>query len=177
MFKKLLRLFTKKPPVVIVVAMSRIDRGVGLGNGLLWHIPDDMKRFKALTSGHPIIMGRKTFESILTILGRPLPNRTNIVVTRDTTYTHEGAIIAHSLDEAFSIAYGENPTEIHIGGGVEIYRQTLPKVDRLHVTWVDDKAKADHFFPPFENEFVITKTHEPREHNDIRYQWVDYRSK
>jgi dihydrofolate reductase len=174
MFDSLKQIFKKEPPIVIVSAMSRIDRGIGHKNDLLWHIPDDLKRFKRLTSGHPIIMGRKTFESILSILGKPLPGRTNIVVTRDTTYLPEGATVTHSIEAALIVAKQEKPTEIHIGGGAQLYRQLLPKVSRLHVTWVDDKPGADTFFPPFEDQFVITKTHEPREHKGLGYQWIDY---
>jgi dihydrofolate reductase len=174
MFEFLRKKLQPKPPVAIVVAMSRLNRALGNKNQLLWHIPDDLKRFRSLTSGHPIIMGRKTFESILQILGKPLPNRTNIVVTRDATYQHDAAKIVHSLDEAIEVAKLEKPTEIHIGGGAELYKQVLPLVDKLQITWVDDKPEADTFFPPFETEFVIAETHEPREYNGLRYQWVDY---
>jgi len=83
------------PPIVIVAAMSQPAQVIGDNNKLLWHIPADLKRFKALTLGHPIIMGRKTFESIVAILGKPLPQRTNIVVTRDTSYKPEGVLVAH----------------------------------------------------------------------------------
>lgn len=174
MFQFLKSMFKTEPPLVIVVAMSRKNRAIGSQNELLWHIPDDLKRFKRLTIGHPIIMGRKTFESILAIVGKPLPNRTNIVVTRDTAYKSKGAVVAHSIDEAVAIAKQEKPTEIHIGGGADLYRQYLPQVNRLHVTWVDDKPTADTYFPSFENEFEISETHEPREHNGISYQWIDY---
>lgn len=174
MFAFLSKFTQKNPPVVIVAAMSRIDRGIGKDNELLWHIPDDLKRFKALTTGHPVIMGRKTFESILAILGKPLPNRTNIIVTRDKNYTHPTATVAHSLEEALKIAKNERPREIHIGGGAELYRQALPLVQKLYVTWVDDKVMADTFFPPFEDSFMITNTEEPREENGLRYQWIDY---
>lgn len=168
------RFFSTKAPLVIVVAMSRIDRGIGYRDDLLWHIPDDLQRFKRLTSRHPIIMGRKTFESILEILGKPLPGRTNIVVTRDKKYHHSGTIVVHDLADAIQTAEMEQPTEIHIGGGAELYRQLLPQVAKLHVTWVDDQPKADTFFPAFEDNFKITETHEPRSHNNTRYQWVDY---
>jgi dihydrofolate reductase len=164
----------QKVPIVIVAAIQKKDRAIGLGNDLLWHAPEDMKRFKELTKGHPIIMGRKTFESILKILGKPLPNRTNIVVTRDTNYNYDGATIAHSLEEALEIANGLNPTEIHIGGGAEIYKQALPFVDRLHITWFSDDKTGDTFFPEFENEFEIVTEHPQQAHNDATYQWVDY---
>ncbi len=174
MLSYLKKIFRKEAPIVIVVAMSRNNRAIGYNNDLLWHIPDDLKRFKSLTTGHPIIMGRKTFESILNILGKPLPGRTNIVVTRDTTYQHDGAIVAHSLEAAITVAQKENPSEIHIGGGTQLYKQSLPLVSRLYVTWIDDTKEADTFFPAFEDDFAIHETHEPREHEGLRYQWIDY---
>lgn len=177
MFTFLKKLFKPEPPLVIVTAMSRVDRAIGKNNDLLWHIPDDLKRFKRLTRGHPVIMGRKTFESIIKILGKPLPGRTNIVVTRDVNYKPKGTVTANNLEEAVEIAKSENPAEIHIGGGAELYRQYLPRVSKLHVTWVDDKRIADTFFPPFEEAFTVTETHEPREHGHLRYQWIDYKRK
>ena len=167
-------MFKAKTPIVIVVAMSRIDQGIGNQDSLLWHVPADLKRFKALTLGHPIIMGRKTFESILKILGKPLPGRTNIVITRNPEYKPEGALVANSLEEALSLAEKENPTEIHIGGGAEIYKLVLPSVDRLHVTYFDDKKEADVFFPEFLNEFSVVKEYEPETHKGLTYQWVDF---
>lgn len=167
-------LIKKEPPIVIVAAMSKVDRGIGKENKLLWHIPEDLKRFKELTYGHPIIMGRKTFESIVAILGKPLPGRTNIVITRDTTYAPEGAHVAHSLEEAILHAKQEHPKEIHIGGGAEIYRLALPFVTKLHITWIHDKPDADTFFPPFEEEFEIIKTYSLATYKETPYQWVDY---
>lgn len=177
MFKFLTNLFKNKAPIVIVAGMGRHDQAIGKDNGLLWHVPADLKRFKALTLGHPIIMGRKTFESIITILGKPLPGRTNIVITRDESYSYEGAQVVHSFEEALELARSENPKEIHIGGGAEIYRLSLPFVTRLHVTWFDDEKVGDTFFPPFQKDFEIIKTCEPAEHKGIQYQWVDYARK
>lgn len=166
-----------EPPIVIVAAMSKVDRGIGKGNRLLWHIPEDLQRFKALTFGHPIIMGRKTFESIVAILGKPLPGRTNIVITRDTTYMPAGAHVAYSLEEAILHAKKERPREIHIGGGAEIYRLALPLVTKLHITWIQDKPEADTFFPPFEDEFDVSHTYPIATHKTTTYQWVDYKRK
>ena len=168
---------TEHAPIVIVAAMSKEDRGIGMNNGLLWHVPADMKRFKELTLGHPIIMGRKTFESIIEILGKPLPGRTNIVVTRDVAYEHESARVAHSLEDAIKIAQEENPAEIHIGGGAQLYEQALPLTERLYVTWFDDRQPADTFFPYFADDFVIETEHDPQEHEGLKFQWIDYRRK
>ena len=157
--------------------MSRHNRAIGMNNALLWHVPADLKRFKALTLGHPIIMGRKTFESIVTMLGKPLPGRTNIVIARDTSYAPEGAQVAHSIEEAITLAASEHPTEIHIGGGAEIYRQALPQVTRLHITWFDDAPEADTFFPDFENDFVSVSEQPKQEYEGLAYQWIDYERK
>jgi dihydrofolate reductase len=161
-------------PVVIVAGMGRTTRALGKGNELLWHVPEDLKRFRALTLGHPVIMGRKTFESILAILGHPLPGRTNIVVTRDETYQVNGAIVAHSLAEALDTAASEAPREIHIGGGAELYRQALPLVDRVYLTYFDDSTPGDVTFPEFESSFAIETAHEPCTYGTLTYQWVDY---
>ncbi len=167
----------KKPPLVIVAAMSKDTRAIGKNNGLLWHVPADMKRFKLLTLGHPIIMGRKTFESIIKILGKPLPGRTNIVLTRDEKYEYDGVKSAHSLNEAIAHAQQESPAEIHIGGGAELYRQALPLVSKLYVTWFFDEKPADTFFPKFEEDFMVVNEHPKEEYEGLTYQWVDYKSK
>jgi dihydrofolate reductase len=164
-----------KTPVVIVAAINKHDRSIGLNNELLWHIPDDLKRFKELTLGHPIIMGRKTFESILAILGKPLPGRQTIVVTSDPEgYAREGIETAGSLEAAFAIAERLEPEEIHIGGGAQIYEAAMPYVDKMYLTLVDDSKKGDAFFPDYNEHFVETKRHGVREHEGIAYEWVDY---
>lgn len=164
-------------PVVIVAGMGQKTRAIGRENGLLWHVPADMKRFKALTLGHPVIMGRKTFESIVAILGKPLPGRTNIVVTCNPDYHYEGAIVTTSLEAAFAEARKENPTEIHIGGGEELYRQALPYVDRLYLTFFCDDKEGDTHFPAFADEFIAVTEHPMEEHNGLQFQWVDYERK
>ncbi len=166
-----------KFPVVIVAALSRKDRGIGLQNKLLWHIPEDLKRFKELTLGHPIIMGRKTFESIVAMLGKPLPGRTNIVLTRNGDYYHPGVETAHSLEAAFAIAEREEPSEIHIGGGAELYEVAMPYVSQLHLTLVESETEADAFFPEFESRFTLTKEYPTLESDGLKYQWIDYERK
>lgn len=166
-------------PIVIVSAIAKGNRAIGKNNALLWHVPDDLKRFKELTMGHPVIMGQKTFDSILEILGKPFPGRTNIVTTfnKDYSYDSDNVKVAHSLEEAIEIAQSENPKEIHIGGGGEIYRQMLPFVDQLHITWFFGEPEADTFFPEFEDDFSVITEHPEREHKGIKYQWVDYSRK
>jgi dihydrofolate reductase len=95
-------------------------------------------------------------------------------VTRDQNYTHDGVTVVHSLNEALEKAANLNPTEIHIGGGAEIYKQVLPLVDRLHVTWFSDEKIGDTFFPEFESDFVVSKEHDIQTHEGLSYQWVDY---
>lgn len=164
----------KHAPIVIVAGMGHETRAIGKENSLLWHVPADMKRFKELTLGHPVIMGRKTFESILDILGKPLPNRISIVITRDESYEAEGVRVAHSLSEAIALAEEENPAEIHVGGGSEIYLQIMPYVSRLHITHFFDDKDGDTHFPTFEKDFVIEKESSIQEYNGLKYQWVDY---
>ncbi|UCD76754.1 MAG: dihydrofolate reductase [Phycisphaerales bacterium] len=131
-------------PLSIIVAMSE-NHVIGLHGDMPWRLPDDLKRFKALTTGHAVIMGRKTFDSI----GRPLPNRTNIVITRDTRRAIEGVTVVHSLDEALRYAVGNE--EIFIIGGGEIYRQALALADRIYVTLVHAAVDGDTFFPAFDD--------------------------
>jgi dihydrofolate reductase len=161
----------KKPAVCIVVAIGR-NRELGKDEKLLWHIPDDLKRFKALTMGHPIIMGRKTFESIVGYLKKPLPGRTNIVITRDQNWNYEGVVVCHSLEEAIEKASALDQEEIHIGGGAQLYAQALPLVDKLYLTMIDDTKEADTFFPEYERDFKVVKE-EKREWEGLRYSWID----
>ena len=136
-------------PVAMIAAMSR-NRVIGVNNRLPWYLPEDLKRFKSLTLGKPLVMGRKTFESI----GRALPGRLNIVITRDSHYQREGIRVCHSLDEALQLADHQalidGADEIMVMGGGEIYRQALAVADRLHLTEVDVEVEGDAFFPDFE---------------------------
>lgn len=127
--------------------------------------------------GHPVIMGRKTFESIVAMLKKPLPGRTNIVVTRDENYSHKGVRVAHSLEEAFEIASKENPKEIHIGGGALMYEESLPYVDKLYLTLFDDDREGDSYFPEYKNDFVEVARHGLRDDNGLKYEWVDFERK
>jgi len=121
------------------------NRELGLDNKLLWHLPVDMKFFRQTTMGKPILVGRKTYESFG---GKPLPGRKNIVITKDKSYQSEGAVIVHSIDEA--ITQAGDVDEIMIIGGASFYEQTLPKVDRLYLTYVDANFEADSWFPEFD---------------------------
>jgi dihydrofolate reductase len=129
--------------VSIIVAISK-NGVIGRDNQLPWDIPEDMKSFRQTTAGHPIIMGRKTFESI----GRPLPNRLNIVMTRSEDAI-EGVTLAHDLDEAIVLAEQSDNNEIFIIGGGNVYSQAIDKVDRLYLTIVDEDVEGDTKFPAY----------------------------
>jgi len=120
---------------------------------MIWHLPDDFKRFKQLTTGHHIIMGRKTLES----MNGPLPNRTNVVITRQGDYVYEGCVIVHSLDEALA-ACPQNEEVFIIGGG-EIYNQSINKADKIELTRVHTTTEADAFFPDInQDEWTLTES-------------------
>lgn len=155
------------PRISIIVAHSR-NMAIGKANALIWRLPDDLKRFKKLTTGHPIIMGRKTHQSI----GRPLPDRTNIVLTRDTNLEIHGCIVAHSAIEAIEKAKEFDQEEIFIIGGAEIYKETLPLADRLYVTEVDIDVVGDAFFPEYSNTFTKKISGESREHEGLKYSYL-----
>ncbi len=158
--------------VSIVVAIGK-NREIGKGNTLLWHIPEDLKRFKALTLGHPCIMGRKTFESIVAMIKKPLPGRTNVVITRDTSWKYDGVVSAHSVEDAIKKAKALDPEEVFIIGGAQIYESALPYTDRLYLTIIDDTKEADTYFPPYEHLFTKKLSEEIREHNGLKYIWVN----
>lgn len=138
-----------------IVAMAE-NRCIGSDNKMPWHIPDDLKRFKALTMGHPVIMGRKTFESILGYLGKPLPGRDSVVISR-SGYKNDFDVPVYS-DIAEAIAYAKDSankktlSEVFIIGGAQIYSQTIDVVDRLHLTQVHRAVEGDAFYPEFNRE-------------------------
>jgi dihydrofolate reductase len=134
----------KKPVISLIAAMSS-NRVIGTENRLPWSIPEDLKRFRALTAGHVIVMGRKTFESI----GRPLPGRDNRIITRQSDYRPEGVKVYGSLEDALKepIPAGLKEDEIFVIGGGEIYSQALPWADRIHLTVIEQEFKGDAFFP------------------------------
>lgn len=131
---------------IALVAAVGENRVIGRAGGLPWHIPGDLEFFKKTTMGKPVIMGRKTWES----LRRPLPGRTNIVISRDPEYTADGAQVASGLDQALAVAGERAGGEIMVIGGAEIYRLALPKADRLYLTEVALSPDGDAFFPDFD---------------------------
>ena len=136
---------TIPPKISMIAAIGTRTRALGRNNDLLWRLSDDLKRFKKITLGHPIIMGSNTFESI----GRPLPNRKNIVLSHDPTYKAEGVFVVHSIEDALCLASKEPTDEIFIIGGGQIFKAMLAQTDKLYLTLVDDDTDGDVYFPPY----------------------------
>lgn len=162
-----------KSKINIIVAMDD-KRGIGKNNRLPWDIPEDLRRFKRLTRGHTIVMGRKTFESILSYIGKPLPDRINMVITRNPDFKAEGVSINTSLEEALSEAKENEQNEIFIIGGAQIFQQAIDMgvVDRLYLTKVQGDYGADTFFPDYP-DFKKVIREEEGESKGIKYKFID----
>lgn len=141
--------------MISLIVAHDVNRVIGLNNEMPWHLPGDLAYFKKMTMGKPIIMGRNTFESI----GRPLPGRRNIVITRNKAYSAEGIEVVHSLEEALTLVQAE--PEIMIIGGQQIFTEALPMADRLYITKIDHSFEGDTFFPAYEGwaEKTTTEDH------------------
>lgn len=158
-------------PELTMIAAAAENNALGKDNDLVWHLPDDFKRFKNLTSGHHIIMGRKTFESF----PKPLPNRTHVVITRQDDYTANGAVIVNSLDKALEIAK-DDPQPFIIGGG-EIYSLALGKADKIELTRVHGEFEADAFFPevdPAQWKLIASDFHPEDDRHDYAFTYLTY---
>ena len=153
------------PKISMIAAIASGNRALGKNGRLIYHIPDDLKRFKEITSGHAIIMGRKTFESI----GMPLPKRRNIVITRDEEYFAEDIVIAYSLEEALGLV--QNEEEVFIIGGGEIYKQAISLADKLYLTIVEGSPEADTFFPDY-SDFKKVTFEESHKSDGLKYKYL-----
>ena len=154
--------------ISLIVALAR-NRVIGRDNQLPWRLSADLQHFKGLTMGKPIVMGRKTYESI----GRPLPGRTNIVVTRDSSFSAAGCRVVHSIDEALVAAGGAD--EVMIMGGENLYSQLLPRADRLYLTEVQAEVSGDAWFPEFDQtqwQELERESHRADEKNEFDYDFV-----
>lgn len=163
----------KKTPRISLIAAMSSNRAIGIDNRLPWHLPADLKRFKALTRGHTLVMGRKTFES----LAGPLPWRTTIVITRRAGWTPAGALVAHSLDEALARAREEEGEEIFVAGGEEIFRQALGRADRIYLTRIDREFAGDTFFPELDESawrLFHREDHPATEASPLAFSFLDY---
>ena len=157
----------------IIVAMAQ-NRTIGINNTLPWRCPEDLKHFKALTMGHHMIMGRKTFDSI----GKPLPGRTTVVVTRNQGLKIEGCIIAHSLEDAIDACAGDE--QIFIVGGAELYAEALPSTGTLYITEIQQEVEGDAHFPEFDKTAWLEVAREERQQETpqpLEYHFVTYRRK
>ena len=156
----------------MITAIGKKDRSIGRDNALIWHIPADLKRFKRLTMGHPVIMGRKTYESIPEKY-RPLPGRQNIVITRQKDYRDEGIIVTHSIEDALEEAQKLDQDEIFIIGGQQIYKLGLSFAEKLHLTIIDTDKTGDTFFPEYEKEFTKETFRKEGESNGYKYTFLN----
>ena len=154
-----------------IVATAK-DNVIGKDNKLLWKLSDDLRRFKRITSGHAVLMGRKTFES----LGKPLPNRTNLVVTRDENFAVEGAHVFNQINEALEYARSEGEEELFIIGGGEIYQMMLPAANKLYLTKVHAQPEGDTFFPEIHDEewdVINEEAHKADDRNEFDFVFLD----
>lgn len=159
--------------MISLIAAIGKNNELGKNNNLVWNMPTDLKFFREKTSGHPVIMGRKTFESI----GRPMPNRRNVIITRDLDYKKDGIEIVHSLNEALGLLPDKNE-EIFIIGGEEIFKQSMSLADRLYITHIEAEDKdADAFFPeiiPIVWNEISREEHQKDEKNPFNYTFSIY---
>ncbi|TRO64136.1 dihydrofolate reductase [Christiangramia sabulilitoris] len=160
--------------MITIIAAAAENNALGKENGLVWHLPDDFKRFKRLTSGHHIIMGRKTFESFPKLL----PDRTHVIITRKEDYHPEGTIVVHSLEEALRVSKLDEQPFI-IGGG-EIYKMGMDKADRLELTRVHGEFDADTYFPEIDEskwDLIKEQFHEKDDKHDYAFTYLTYERK
>lgn len=155
----------------LIVAHSR-DHVIGYDNGMPWHLPNDLAYFKKTTMGKPIIMGRKTFESI----GRPLPGRENIVVTTNQDYKQDGVTVLHSVEDVLANR-ADDDGELMIIGGATLYKQALPNVDKMYITYIDESFEGDTFFPEIDEaewELISEEKGIKDDHNPYDYYFRTY---
>lgn len=160
--------------MIIAIAAIGMNNELGKDNQLIWHLPNDFKRFKTLTTGHYIIMGRKTFESF----PKPLPNRTHVIITRQKNYTAENCIVVDSLKKAIAVCPKDE--DVYVIGGGEIYKQSIEHIDKLEITRVYHSFEADTFFPEIDTakwELVSEEFHPKDEKHAYDFCFQTYVSK
>lgn len=160
-----------RPKISLICAMDK-KRGIGKNNDLLFKIPEDLKRFRMLTLGQVIVMGRKTYESIIASVGHPLTNRVSIVVTRDENYKAAGCMVCHTLEAALSTAIAHTKDEIFIIGGGQIYNQTIDVADRLYLTIVEAEYDAEVYFPEY-SDFKKVTFEKAGKSGELQYKFID----
>lgn len=156
--------------VSLLVAYAR-NGVIGKNNDLPWYLPADLRRFKELTTGQTVVMGRKTFDAILARNGKPLPNRTNVVITRSRDYRFDGVRVVHSIEDAL-----EAPGDIFVIGGAEIFKLALPLANRIYATEIDADIEGDVYFPQigFQWHETSRESHKADEKNEYNYSYVTY---
>ncbi|MFT5959446.1 MAG: dihydrofolate reductase [Polaribacter sp.] len=159
--------------MITVIAAIAKNNALGKDNDLIWYLPADLKRFKKVTTGHYILMGRNTFESI----GKPLPNRTTIIITRNKNYSKEGCLVAGSIEEAIELAKEE--AQLFIIGGAQIYKEIMAKdlADQLDITLVHSEFDADVYFPEIDAKVwkeAVREDFKADEKNDYDYSFISY---
>jgi dihydrofolate reductase len=155
--------------MITLIAACSTNRIIGKDNTLIWNVPGDLKRFKNLTSGHVVLMGRKTFDSI----GKPLPNRTNVVISRDTSLLIEGCLVYNDWREVLPLF---DKKEIFVIGGGEIYKQLLPYADKIELTLIDKEFEGDTYFPNLDEKWVEEKI-ESLTCPEFDYHYITYKRK
>ncbi|HEX9164065.1 MAG TPA: dihydrofolate reductase [Thermoanaerobaculia bacterium] len=159
---------------ISIIAALANNNVIGRDNQLPWHMPADLKRFKQLTTGHHLLMGRRTYESV----GKPLPGRVNVVISRSPDYAPPGVAVARSLDEAISKAEAAGDGEIFIGGGSGVFEQAIHRADRMYLTRVHAEPEGDTFFPEFDDvnewQLVDAEHYEADERNPYPYSFLTY---
>jgi dihydrofolate reductase len=161
--------------ILSLIAAIGNNNVIGKHNKLLWDMPADMKYFRTTTSGHPVIMGRKTFESI----GQPLPKRRNVVITQNPHYSQAGMEVVHSLDEALALFQNSDEEVFCIGGG-EIYRHAIEKADKLYITRIETEPEGDSYFPGISSdtwEEISRDHHDKDKENPFPYTFLIYKKK
>lgn len=156
---------------ISIIAAMAANRAIGLENRLPWHLPDDLKRFKALTMDHHIVMGRKTYDSI----GKPLPGRSTVIVTRNVDYAVPGCIAVNSIDAALTVSYGDE--EVFFVGGADLYRQALSIANRIYLTEIQRVFDGDAFFPEFDKtqwRETARERHRTEGDNGFEYHYAIY---
>jgi len=155
--------------MISIVAIIGKNRELGKNNQLIWNIPEDMQRFRKITYGHPVIMGRKTYESI----GKKLKGRNNIIITKNDDFQASGCMVVYSLDKAIEYAQQMDQQEIFVIGGQQIYEQSLPRADKLYLTVVEETAEADSYFPEYPEFTNIIYKKEIETENGIKYKFLE----
>lgn len=155
-------------PTISIIAVMGKNLAIGKDNSLLWRLPKDLERFKKITSNHPVIMGRKTYESI----GHPLADRLNIVLSRKPHLKIEGCFVFASLKKALKFAKEKEKDEIFIIGGESIFIESFPVAEKMYLTIIDDSPQADSFFPEYENNFEVINE-KLGEENNYKYKFTE----